>query len=590
MAIIKIEFKPGIFNEDTELGGEGTWYDADKVRFYKGRPQKIGGWAKQSSSQFTGICRGIFSWVDFDVSKWVALGTHTKLYIYGTAFTDITPIRKTTNPMGNNPFATVNNSPTVTVTDVGHGAVVGDYVTFSSSDVVAGLDMDAEWTVTTLVDADNYTITHTSNASATTTGGGATAIATYQINVGGVNGVYGLGWGAGTWGQSTWGTARSTSTIFYYPRSWSFSKWGEDLIANPRGGGVYVWDASTGISSRATLITNAPSTVQFVLVSPEARHIVAYGAHDGSTDNLMNIRWCAREDYTNWTPSSTNTAGSKLLDTGNTIFGAIHTNQEILVFTDESVYSQRFIGGNEVFSFMQLGDGLGLIGPHAMVEYGDTVFWMGGSDFFMYDGQVHTLPCDVKRHIFDNIEVNQRQKCHAGVNSYFDEVWWFYPRTSNTEISHYVIYNYKDKTWSIGSMARTAWLDHNEVHPRPIATSDDRYLYNQEQGTDDGTSAISAYVESGDFDLGDGNLMFYLSQVFPEFKDLSGSISLTVKTRDDPVDTERTIGPFTVATTTRRIDLNARGRQGAIRIASSAVGDDWRLGTLRINIKPDGLQ
>ena len=292
---------------------------------------------------------------------------------------------------------------------------------------------------------------------------------TYQINTGAINGFFGLGWGVGTYGASTYGTARATSNIFLQPRTWSFSLWGEDLIANPRGGAIYVWDTSTGTGTRATAITGSPDTAEFILVTPESRHLIAFGAYDGSINNKLNIRWSDREDYTSWTAASSNRAGSKLLDRGSRIVSAQHTGREILVWTDDSLHSMQYIGGNEVFAFTTLGEsGVGIRGPHAKVSLNGVAFWMGASDFFMYDGRIQPLPCTVKSYVFDNMNDNQRDKCWAVLNREFNEIWWFYPDGSNDEISKCVIYNYLDRVWSIGSRMRTAGVDRSEVIAQPV--------------------------------------------------------------------------------------------------------------------------
>lgn len=589
MPVIKLPIQPGIYTEDTDLAGEARWVDGNNVRFFKGSVEKVGGWAKQTATTFTGVARGMHGWIDFNRKQWVAIGTHLKLYIFGTTFTDITPIRATTSAMGDPPFSMTDGSAVVTVTDTSHGAITGDYVTFSGAAAAGGITIDGEYAIT-LVDPDTYTITHSSAATSTTTGGGASVTATYQINVGRQNGVFGLGWGGGMWDQSTWNTARSTSNFFYFPRSWSFANWGEDLICNPRGGGIYTLDASSGITSnRATVVSNAPTSCTFVLVTPESRHLVAYGAHDGSAANPLLIRWSTREDNTSWTATATNTAGSKLLDRGSEILSAVATSQEILIFTDESVHIQRWIGGNAVFSFSHLGDNIGIIGPHAYARRGDIVFWMSADDFYVYDGQVRILDCDVKSYVFNNITTQQREKCHAGVNTLFDEVWWFYPRTSATEISNYVIYNYKNNSWSIGTLDRTSWLDRNETSTLPRATSSGGLLYNHESGTDDDTSAMSCYVESGDFDIGDGHTFMEIGPFYPDFKNQVGNVQLTVKARNSPNATEKSVGPINVTTSSKEVGVGIRGRQAAFRLTQGSLSDHFRAGTLRFLIRPDGI-
>jgi hypothetical protein len=587
MPLNNLKIPPGVNNLNTALGSEGRWNDADKVRFFKGQPQKIGGWQKKNTNTFLGKCRRMRDWVSFGGLKWLALGTHLKLYVYGTGFSDITPLRET--QALTNPFDTTNLSAVVTVNDTAHGAVNNDFVTISGSAAVGGITPSGNYQIT-YVDPNSYTITHSSAATSSVTGGGgASVVAKYEITVGSDNGFFGLGWGAGTWGASTWGSARAVSNIFLFPRTWSLTMWGEDLIANPRGGGIYTWDTSVGTGTRATVISGAPSTASFVLVTPESRHLVAYGAHDGVADNKLNIRWCAREDYTAWTPSAINTAGDKLLDSGSDIIAALPTSREILIYTDVSVYSQQFIGGNEVFSFRQLGDVCGLRAPGAAVQFADIVYWMGVENFFLYDGQLRVIPCEVHDHVFNNINESQRGKIIAGINRDYTEVWWFYPRGAATENSHYVVYNFVDQTWTIGSLARTAWIDRGEVVAAPNAAGADGYLYEHETGTDDASSAMEVYVETGDFDLLDGDQFAYMDRIIPDFKNLTGTADITIKFRDYPQSTQRSKGPFAYTTDTTKIDFRGRGRQVALRVGSSSVGDHWRYGTMRARLKTDGL-
>lgn len=587
MELAKITLPPGILKNTTDLGAEGRWKDGDKIRFHNGLAQPIGGWAKQNTTPFLGVARGSLAWTSNDYDKYGAFGTHLKLYIWATDFTDITPLRAS-GTLGTDPFAMTNTSTTVTVTDTSHGAIAGDFVTFGGASASNGITVDGEYQIQTIVDADTYTITHSAAATGTGSGGGASVTYAYQINTGGVNGVFGLGWGAGTWGASTWGTARSTSNIFTAPRTWSLTLWGEDLIANPKGGGIYVWDTSVGAGSRATAISGAPSTANFVLVSEQDRHLIAFGAHDGSLNQPMLIRWSDQEDYTTWTASATNTAGDKLLRGGSEILAAIPTQGEILVLTDNNAHSMQFIGGNFVFSFQEVGQNCGIIGPHAGVSVDGRIFYMGQHDFFMYDGRIRTLPSDVHEFVFRDIEVNQRAKAFAGHNPDFDEVWWFFPSEGELEPDKYVIYDYAQNIWSCGSLSRTTWVSAAHVYANPLATDSSGYVYAHESGHSDDGSDLSAYVESGDFDLGDGTKMMFVDRLVPDFADQVGDVTATLKTRKWPNGSQTSKGPYTLSTSTDMVNVRARGRQAAVRLASSGTSNFWRLGTLRARIKPDG--
>ena len=587
MELVKIDLPPGILKNTTDLGAEGRWKDGDKIRFHNKLAQPIGGWAKQNTTAFLGMARGSLAWTSNDYKKYLALGTNLKLYIWATTFNDITPLRAS-GTLGAAPFAMVNASTTVTVTDTAHGAIVNDYVTFGGASASNGITINGEYQVISVINDDSYTITHSAAATSTGSGGGGVVTYAYQINTGGQNGVFGLGWGAGTWGASTWGTARSTSNIFTSPRTWSFTLWGEDLIANPKGGGIYAWDTSVGTGTRAAVISGAPTTANAVLVSEQDRHLIAFGAHDGSLNQPMLIRWSDQEDYTTWTASATNTAGSKLLRGGSEILAAIPTQGEILVLTDNNAHTMQFVGGNFVYAFQEIAQNCGIIGPQAGISVDGRIFYMGQSDFYLYDGRVRTLPCDVHEFVYRDIEINQRAKCHAGHNPDFDEVWWFFPSDGELEPDKYVIYDYAQNIWSCGSMARTTWVSAGHVYPNPLATSTTGYMYAHESGNSDDGSALAAYVESGDFDMADGGKLVFMDRVIPDFVDQVGNITLTIKTRKYPQGTPTSKGPYTLATTSTMVPIRARGRQVAFRLASSGTSNFWRLGTFRGRMRPDG--
>ena len=585
MTLKKLKVAPGIRNENSDLGLEGAWKDGNRVRFYKGSPEKIGGWQKATTSEFKGLARGTKAWIDLQDKSWIGFGTHLKLYLWGTAFTDITPIRASST-IDSNPFTT-NATTTVSVNDTAHGAVVNDFVTFSGATTVDSLDMNAEWQITAITDDDNYTFTHTGTASGSSSGGGASVTAAYQINTGGANGVFGLGWGAGTWGSSTWGTARSSSNIFSFARTWSLDTFGEDLIANPRGGGIYRWDASVGVDTRAAIVSNAPTTATFILTTPDSRQLIAFGAHDGVANNTLNIRWTDKEDATSWTSTATNSAGDRLLDTGSQILSAIRTEQEILVFTDESVYSMQFIGGNEVFAFHLLSEDAGQRGPHSAAVYQNKTYWMGTNNFYIHDGRVRILPCDVRSHVFDNLIDSQRDKCFAGVNREFNEIWWFYPTTAGTEIDKYVVYDIEENVWHIGDLARTAWEDRGEVWNAIHAFGATGALWNHETGVDDDTGGMSWHLEMGDMDIEDGENFAFIDKIIPDFENLTGNITYTLKTRRYPRSGQIS-KTYTFTTGKEFLPVRARGRQIAIRMESSDVSQTFRLDSNNANSRADG--
>lgn len=586
-----LRIQPGMYTIDTDRGAGkiGRWKDGDKVRFHKGMPQKIGGWQKSSSDTFLGTCRKLTDWLTLSFEKLISAGTHLKLYVWkGGTFYDVTPIRSS-GTLGADPFATTNGSAVVTVTHTSHGALASDFVTYGGASAVAGITIDGEYQIDSVVDADHYKITHSAAANATTTGGGAAVTYEYQINTGSDSSIYGQGWGSGTWSESTWGTPRTVAQFFAYARIWSLDQWGEDLIASPRSGGLYVWDASAGTGTRATAISGAPSTARAVLVSQQNKHLVALGAHDGTADNPMLIRWCSSEDYTDWTPSSTNSAGKKLLNTGNEILCGVKASKEILVYTDSNLWTMTFSGSPNWFDFEDKGANGQIRGPNAAAELDGVTYWMGEKNFFFYDGRVNELPCDVWPTVFENINYVQRYKTYAAVNRLFGEIWWLYCSAASSSVDRYVIYRPSEKTWAFGTLARTAMVGDSDLFTVPYATGTNGYLYDHETGTDDDTVAMTAYIASGDIEIGTGDQLLQIGSVVPDFKTLTGSVTLTLSAKKYPQSSSRSSSAsIEITSTTEIVNPRIKGRQISVRVESDALSDHWRMGTMRIGGRPHG--
>jgi hypothetical protein len=456
---------------------------------------------------------------------------------------------------------------------------------------VGGITISGEYTVTSVTSGDAYVITHSSPATSTAgPGGGASVAYEYEITIGGVNSVAGLGWGADFWGAGTWGVPRSVSDYLALARTWQMEQWGEDIIINPRLGGIYVWDSSVGGGTRAAVIAAAPITSRGILVSPEDRHLIALGAHDGSISDPLLVRWCDQEDYTVWTPSLTNTAGSKRLDMGNEIICGAKVRGEHLIFTDSSLFSMAFVGPPDTFAFKTLGDNGNIVGPLAVHVFEGVAYWMGDADFFMYDGVTRVLDCSVSAYVFDDLNRVQRTKIWCGVNRDYREVWWLYPSANSDECDRYVLYNMADKTWVYGTLARTMIIGDSDVFNYAYGFGADGYIYTHETGTDDYLTAMTSYIQSGavEIDAG-GNSLAHVSKLIPDFKILEGSADITLTAKKYPQATEeQSSGPHTVTSTTTHINPRLRGRQISVRIGSDALGDDWRAGTMRVDLLPHG--
>ena len=757
MPLGKIVFKPGVNRETTSYGNDGGWFDSSLIRFRKGRPEKMGGWIKLSSVAVKGQPRSLNNWAALDGSKYMGVGTESKMYVEeGGLYNDITPIRSTAT-LGTNPFTTGSaTSNLVTVAAAGHGASTGDFVTFTGAATTDGItaeQLNLEFEITT-IDGNNYTISTAGSAtSGATAGGGSAVIATYQISIGLSTYVQSTGFGAGLWGGTasvfsqttlasdidssatsvvltdagnfevaadalngaitiasvilivddssnfpdqgtvlvgsekikytvktattftgltrgadgtTAATAADNATVTFVGliqiddellqytgksgntlnagvvrgvrgttaaahtattniseandfigwgdsssitgpsgnqlRLWNQDTWGEDLIFNSFDGSAYYWDKDLGLTARSSILSSqsgasgTPSQMRQIMVSGSDRHVIAFGCNalGETTQDLLQIRWSNQEDPFNWTPTSTNTSGDQRLSSGSEIIRAIKTRSEILVWTDVSLHSMRFVGPPLTFGFSLLANGTSLLSPNAVVSIDDKIFWMARENFHAYTGKVETVPCTVLRYVFDDINLAQKYKFFAASNRMFNEVIWFYVSSTASEIDRYAKFNYVEGTWDIGVLSRTAWVDYGvNDFPRAAGTdSGSNYIYNHEFGTTADGAAMTSFIESSDFDLDPaGEKFMFISRMIPDI-DIATSSSATVdyilKTRDYPGDTLATNSTSAISSTTQQAFLRARARQAAIRIQSSASDIEWTLGDLRLEARPDG--
>jgi hypothetical protein len=701
MPLQKILFKPGVNKENTRYTTEGGWYEADKVRFRQGNPEVIGGWQPFSAATFQGVCRSLWNWVTLGGDNLIGVGTNLKFYLnQGGLYNDITPIRATST-INNNPFVVTLASAVVTVTDTSHGALTGDFVTFSGAVSLGGnitaTVLNAQYQVTVLT-ANTYTFTASATANATdvsgSPGGGASVVATYQISVGPAIPVPLVGWGAGTWGQTatTWGNGGTSTSAL---RLWNQINYGQDLVYGPRTGGIYYWTANNGVTTRGVLLNSLGGTVSFTNASPTlvtstilytegaalqfsggslptgvsaattyyvfqvngltfnlldgggnqvntsssgtgsvslivdvptvqnnmtvsdtSRFVIAFGCNDYGSNVLdpMLIRWSAQDDIYNWTPDPTNQAGFIRISHGSEIVATVQTRQEIVMFTDSAIYSLQYLGPPYVWVPQLLGDNISIMSPNSAVIASGIVYWMGVDKFYVYDGRVQTLNCDLRRFVFGDLNQEQSLQVFAGTNEGFNEVWWFYCSANSTAVDRYVIYNYTEKIWYYGTMSRTAWLD-SGLQSVPIAAnyvtaSLTGNLINHETGLNDDTTgtavAIDAYISSSEFDIGDGHNFGFVWRVLPDLtfenaentpagalpavamtlQGLSNSGSGVTSTASQPVSKSSTY--VITEQFTGQIFTRMRGRQMIFKISSNQVNTCWQLGAPRIDIRADG--
>jgi len=580
-SVIKdIPFAPGVVKDETERGALNRWTDAEKSRWVHGVAEKLGGWTKFLATAFLGICRGQFAWRSNAGLKYLAIGTHIKLYVIAqSTLIDITPIRRTAALT--NPFDTTSGSPNVTVNDTGHGAIAGAYVTFDSFSAVGGITLDGEYLLQT-AGVNDYTITHSSNASSTVSGGGGTGNAEYQINPGQENTAEALGYGTGTYGSGTYGTPRTSGGVTTESRAWTFDNFGENLQACPRGGDLYEWKLDT--TARALRVANSPQTNIGIWATDE-RHIAVFGADD----NNLRIAWCDQENNTIWDAAFNNTAGARLVKGGAEIRAALRSGRANLVLTNSTIWEKYFVGAPNTFGYRPVDDNAGILGIHAAVEAGGAVYWMGVDNFHYYDGVVRDIKNaeHIQRFVYDGMNIAQREKIVAGRNSLFDEIWWLYPSKDSTEIDRYVIYNTKDKEWTVGSLARTAWVDRS-IFDKPLAADADGFIYQHEDGVDDNTVALASSIISAPIDIADGDAAVEILGYLPDFKDLTGTIKVEILTRYYPHGPEETHLVGIVDASTERLSVRASGRQARMRFSTDDVGDNWRMGIVRLELKPAG--
>jgi hypothetical protein len=619
MSIQKYIFRPGINREGTAYDNEGGWFDCNLIRFRSGRPEKFGGWRKTTNSSITGTARALHNWISLEGSKYLGIGTHLKYLIKeGTTINDVTPIRLTTSA-GDVTFSASNGSSELTVTDTAHGAVKNDFVTFSGAtslggNIVAAV-LNQEYQIDTIVNANSYKITAKDTSGSTVTAnssdtgnGGSSVVGAYQINVGLDFYVSSTGWGANGWGDGTWGTTAALSETNQL-RLWSHDNFGENLIINARAGGIFRWLESGGLSTRAVELSGitganlVPTKALQVITSEIDRHLIVLGAdplnasgtaRTGSVDPMF-VAFSDQENELEFEPKIDNTAGSVRLSSGSTIVGAVKSRQETVIFTDTSVYSMQFVGPPFTFALNLINEATGLVGPNAAVTGPNGVYFMSYDNFYVYNGTVQKIPCSVLNFVFSNFNSEQAYKVTAFTNTKENEIGWFYPSATSQEIDRYVIYNYEEKAWYYGQLVRTVWLD-SGVEPFPQAVGSNSLFEHEFGFNDDGSEMTGVFIESSDFDIGDGENFIFIKKIIPDVKFLSseeGNVNFVTKVRNFPGDSLSTVATSTVDSNTQQSHIRGRGRQAVIRIASNDgdSGNDgvgWRLGATRLDIRQDG--
>ena len=643
MSFLKLVFKPGINRDQTNYSGEGGWSDGDKIRFFSGYPQKLGGWQKTTSETFIGVCRQVWNWITSFTDNFLGVGTDIKLYIeVGGQFYDITPLRATlATPATDNCIETTSGSTTITVNVTAHGCLSGDYVTISgvTGDVggVPDAEINAEHVITR-VDDDIFTFTVATAATSTVAaGGGASIDIECQIHPGYPLTTAGYGWGASAWnGSYPWGLGGPTP-IDLLQRDWFMDNFDNDLVANIRRGPIYYWERgssaspATSLGTRAILLSalsgadSVPTLAMQVTVSQNDKHLLAFGCQPYaglSTDyDPLLIRWASQDEPQYWNPTGTtpggaaSSAGFLRVSRGSEIVATQATRQEILVYTDTTLYSLQFTGTTDVFALQQLADNISMISPRAAATANNVTYWMGTDKFYAYTGQVQTLPCTVREYVYKDINFAQSDQIISGTNEGFNEIWWFYPSADSNWNNRYVVYNHFQQLWFFGNLGRTAWMDTPlRDYPTGLYTAEYEYsdtvagnpnngnLYQHEVGVDADGEPMDSYIQSNDFDITEGDQFMLTRRLIPDvnFNQSTAAtpeVTFQVRPRNfpggaytsDPSDTQSV---FTTAANvnvyTDQVFMRARARQMALKVASDTLGVQWQLGSPRLDVRPDG--
>ena len=666
----RLRIPPGIDQESTEYTAEGRWYDANNVRFRGEFAEPIGGWSREGTTDLEGIARSIFSFVTYDGNQYGVVGTNWKFYLLsGTSATDITPIRKSTAP--DNCISATSGSPLVTIADSTHGAVLNDFITISgattlvtgggvSTNITATV-LNQEYQIAEIVDENSYKIIAkdtdgvTVTASATASGSGGTGVAIkYQVNVGLSSEVSGAGWGLSAWGEGGWGEPATVSVVTGNLRLTRADNFGQSLIIGNRGGPLYFWNYDTAVTDgipesdgdeRAVILSDvggesdSPTVVNDFFISSQDGHCVAFGCNDlgGTTANNLLVRWSDQDNPFYWTPKTTNTAGGYELRHGSEILGFVPTRQETLIWTNSAIYTMRFVGPPDTFGFEIAATNVNILSGRSAVSVAGRVFFMGSDGFYTYTGAVKPLPCTVEKYVLNDINLSQRKKIVAGSNSLFNEVYWFYPSADSIEPNRYVLFNYAESSWSIGSMDmlalttdstttsvynRTCWNDASifdkpkSAYVSSFAPSGTNTLAVQksavmthETGSSANGSAMDCSIESGDVEISEGDFYSLLTRVYPDVKffDIdTGSadpvLTMAVLAKDFPGASESSIS--SVAVTHSNIHgtygvnsgtpsgnataIRGRGRALSVKFSSAGTTFKWRLGDTRIGMRQDG--
>ncbi len=583
MPPLPLDVPAGIVKVDSPNGAAGRYIDSDKIRFVKGRPEKWSGWSRLIDDAVVGMARSSLSWTSADGNINAAFGTHLKLYaLTGTdTIRDVTPIRSSST-INANPFAMSNGETTVTVTDTAHGCDEGDYVTFTGATAAHGITIAGEYTVTP-INADSYTIVHSSPATGTGSGGGGSVVADYQINIGYASGVSGLGYGAGTYGTGTWGTPRSTG-IPIDLRVWSLAEYGNELLAAPSRGTLYLWQEST--DDRAEAVSGAPSDILAMFVTPE-RFVIALR-------ESMVVSWPDQDDTTDWTPSASNTANTRTLQSGSVLKGGSALSDGVsLIWSDTSIYLMQYTGSEFVYDTRLVADNCGLFTRLGYAVGQGIALWISNRSFKMYAGGVQDIPnsVDIVDHVFDGMNQSHVDKTWCFYDEKNNQVRWHYCSAGSSEPDRYVDVSIGDWVWTIGTIDRTTQTKFRSGELLSLAVGHDGFIYLHDVGHDADGAALEAYVTYGLYALARGEQSVDVMGIVPDCQRQIGALDFELYTRERP----NSAADFDSQTVTMAAgdeigDARVSGRHFGMTVRSNAVGGDFRLGVVSLEVQGAGTK
>jgi len=582
---LPLEIPPGILKVDSPNAGKGRFTDSDKIRFERGFAEKWAGWELFNATQLEGKARGATSWVNKYSNPNAAFGTNVRLYVLtGTdTITDITPIRAS-GTLGSNPFTTTASSAVVNVAHTTHAANAGDYVTFDGAMAVGGITIDGQYVVTTVVDANNYTITHSSAATSTATGGGASVIYAYNLATGSESSTAGLGWGAGRWGEGTWSTKRTDGITLAF-RHWSLAPYGNDLLAVPSGDTLYLWQEET--DDVAEKVTNAPAAINAMFVTGE-RFVMLLG-----TATPMTIQWPDRDDITDFTPSAANTANSRMLQEGSMLMAGTTVSDGVsLVWSDTATYLFQYTGSDFVYDSRLLAKNSGVIGPLSFTVAQNVAYWMSSSEFYMFNGSVQQIPRsdEIKEYVFLNIDQSHADKTWALYDETTNQVRFHYCSSGATEPDSYVDVDLDGEyNWTVGTLDRTTGTQFEESVKSTLLVSSNGYVYQHGVGHDADGAAMESYITYGLYAIANGDANVDIVGLIPDMTRQTGNVTYELYTKERPnspshLDSDT----LTLSATIEIDDCRLEGRHFGMTIRSNVIGGDFRIGIPKLEIQQSG--